>query len=313
MIAHRHRLIDTPISVLFAAAVLVAIPILSCTRSSDSARGDDVEARLDAAAAEAKLFGFSRGYDLAHEIIPLTQSQSDQWQWAVFLSGVCAQQASPPTAAMIQRAGDLYRVLLEQTPDSRYAPRATMNLGRLAELIDTYGDRSDLDAARRWYSTVIERWSNQPIAGEATLRLAGTHLQTFEDEGVTRAITLLERWLEAHPHDPLAAGMWQYLGDAYCYPRADYVRSFECYERADAIGLLETGREGPVYWRMAVLADRFLKDRERAVTYYTRIIEKTPASGKAYEAQLALTRLGAPVPELPIFKYTRDAQAEGAP
>jgi len=311
--AHLHRLIDTAVRVLLVTTALVAMPILSCTRSSDSASGEDVGARLDAAATEAKLFGFSRGYDLAHEMIPLTQSQSDQWQWAVFLSGVCAQQASPPTAAMIQRAGDLYRMLLEQTPNSRYAPRATMNLGRLAELVDTYGDRPDLDAARRWYVTVIERWSDQPIAGEATLRLAGIHLQTFEDEGVTTAITLLEDWLEAHPDDPLAAGMSQYLGDAYFYPRADYARSLECYERADAIGLLETGREGPVYWRMAVLADRFLRDRGRSVNYYTRVIEKTPASGKAYEAQLALKRLGAPVPEIRISKHARDAQAEGTP
>jgi len=259
-----------------------------------------VRAQLDAAANEAALFGFARGYELAYAALATAEPSSEEWQWAVFLAGVCAQQTSPPTPGMIERAGELYRLLLEKTPDSRYAPRAAMNLGRIEELIDYYGDRPDLGAARKWYQEVVERWADRSIAGEATLRIAGTHVQTFEGEEVAKGIALLEAWLAEHPDDELASGMWQYLGDTYFFPLAGYERSLACYEEADRIGLLETGREGPIYWRMAVLADRFLKDRERAVIYYTRIIERTPTSGKAYEAQLALARLGAPVPEIRI-------------
>jgi tetratricopeptide (TPR) repeat protein len=284
-----------------------------CSSAAAPTPKESVRGQLDAAANEAKLFGFVRAHDLAQAALATAEPSTEDWQWAVFLAALCAHQASPPTPAMIERAGDLYRLLLEKTPDSRYAPRAVMNLGRIEELADTYGDQPDLAAARRWYEEVVERWPDRAIAGEATLRIAGTHLQSFEGENVQKGIGLLKQWLDAHPEDPLASGMWQVMADAYFYPLAEPGRSLACYEQADRIGLLETGREGPIYWRMAVLADRFLEDRQRAVIYYTRIIEKTPASGKAYEAQLALARLGAPVPKIRIFKEpTGSDGTEGA-
>ena len=81
-----------------------------------------------------------------------------------------------------------------------------------------------------------------------------------------------------------------------------YRKSLDCYIKADAIGWVEKGRESPVWWRMAVMAERFLDDRDTAVRYYTRIIVELPTSANCYRAQLALKRLNAPVPEIKIYE-----------
>jgi len=96
--------------------------------------------------------------------------------------------------------------------------------------------------------------------------------------------------------------MWQYLGDTYFYPLDKYAESLSCYRKAEKIGFIEKYRRGPVYWRMAAMADRFLNDRQAAIEYYTKIITVVPTSGKAYESQLALERLGAAVPKIEIFE-----------
>jgi hypothetical protein len=64
---------------------------------------------------------------------------------------------------------------------------------------------------------------------------------------------------------------------------------------------------------MAVLADRMREKhkgdaaqatayRDLAVRYYSKIIREAASSGKGYAAQVALARLGAPVPEIRIYQ-----------
>jgi len=263
--------------------------------------------RLADAVAEVTLFGFKNAYPLFDSVMAESTPGSEQWQQAVFGTAVCAHQISPPSKSLINRAEELYKLLIEKTPDSAFAPRAMMHLGRIAELRDYHKDESDLELARQWYSKVLERWPERPIASEATLRIASTYIQTYEQEQVEKGIAILEKWLAAHPDDYLASAMWQYLGACYFFPLKQYRQSLDCYEKADTIGLIEKGREGPFYWRMAVMADRYLNDRDRAIKYYTLIIKKVPTSGKCYESQLALKRLGAPVPKIEIYKKSAPA------
>ena len=142
------------------------------------------------------------------------------------------------------------------------------------------------------------------------MRIAGTYIQTYADQSVRKGIQVLENGLAKHPNDPLASTMWQYLGDSYFFPLKEYAKAMDCYDNTDRIGFIEKGREGPAYWRMAVIADRYLSDRKRAVKYYTKIIKVVPNSGKAYEAQLALKRLGAPVPKIIMFESANIAEGE---
>ena len=265
-----------------------------------------VEQGLDEALTEVTYLSFDRAYNLFNGVLAEVPEGSATWQQAVYGKAVCAQQMTPASPERMREAAGLYQQqLLAKTPDSKFAPRAMMNLGRIAELVDYTGDTSDLATARDWYQKVVDRFPGLPIAGEAALRIAGTYIQTYQKDQVTKGIEIVSDWLKAHPQDPLASAMWQYLGDSYYDPLGDFANSLDCYRKADAIGLVEKGREGRVYWRMAVLADR-LKNRDVAVEYYTKIITKTATSGKAYEAQVALKRLGAPVPEIQLFNMVSE-------
>lgn len=259
---------------------------------------------LSRAAWEVRVFSFDKGFDLFKKVMAEAPEGSDNWQQAVFGAAVCKQQMVPPNAAKMVEAEELYALLLKKTPKSKYLPRAMMMIGRLKELRDFFDDKTNLEEARSWYQRVVDGWPHRHIAGEATFRIAATYIQTFDMKQVRKGIAILEGWLKKHPEDPMASGMWQYLGDTYFYPLNKYRKSLKCYIRADDIGLLEKGREGPVYWRMAIMADRFLKDRKNAIKYYTKIITITPTSGKAYMSQLALKKLGAPVPKLEMFAKT---------
>lgn len=267
---------------------------------------------LQKATEEVSYFSFDRALKLFEQAKTNAPVGSEQWQEAVYGAAVCAQQISPTTKANIEKSEKLYLILLENAPDSRFSPRAMLNLGRIAELSDYHEDPMDLPTAGDWYQKVVDNCPGQLIASEATLRIAATYIQTYEHDQVVKGIDILEQWLADHSRDEFASAMWQYLGDTYFYPLDKYAESLSCYRKAEQIGFIEEYRRGPVYWRMAAMADRFLNDREAAVEYYTKIITVVPSSGKAYESQLALKRLGAPVPKIEVFENLIPDSDDGA-
>jgi tetratricopeptide (TPR) repeat protein len=287
---------------------------MALTISSWAAAADDGVAAaglLRDAATEVSYLSFDRAFPLFRQAEQLAPDGSPQWQQAVFGEAVCLQQIAPATAERLAEASRLYRQLAEKP--GAYSAQSMMALGRIAELVDYLGDVPDRPAARQWYEKArLAVGDDAPLASEAQLRFAATYVQETEAEPVRKGISILEDWLAKHPANPLASAMWQYAGDTYFYPLNEYARAIHCYLKADALGLLEKGREGPLCWRIANLAER-VGDRDVAVRYYTKVIVKTPAGGKAYESQLALKRLGAPVPPIELFKKpaSTTAPAEG--
>ncbi len=277
-----------------------------CSRAEDTL---ETRTLLSNALAEIRVFNFADAYKKYAQLRISAEAGSETWQEATFCQAVTAQQRSPVQKASIIEAEELYKSILEKTPDSKYAPRATMNIGRIYELNDFYDDVVDLEKARAYYEKVIEQWPEKRIASEAALRVAASYLQTYESNKVVKGIAFLEEWLFQHPDDPLASLMWQYAGKTYMYPLKNYAKSFECYKHADKYGILTKTQRGNIYWNMAKMAEEELNDRDSAVTYYTKIITDEPTSGKAYESQLALRRLGASVPEITIFSGVESTNA----
>jgi tetratricopeptide (TPR) repeat protein len=277
--------------------------------AQNAAPAAPADPRLSEAAQETAYLNFERAYTLYSGVRASSTEGSAAWQEAVYGQAISAQQITPGSAGRINEATQLYTLLLDKTPDSKFAPRATMNLGRILELSDYYGDGIDLEGARGWYAKAAERWANDPIASEATLRIAGTYIQTFKTEQVHQGIDLLESWLKAHPNDPLASAMLQYAGDTYYYPLRQYDKALACYVKVDELGWMDDSNKGASYWRMARLADRFVHDRELAIRYYTKIITDTPTSGKAYESQEALKRLGVADPPAIMIRSRSPATA----
>lgn len=283
--------------------VIVLVGLLACRTALSS----DVERQLADALTELTYVNFEGAYALYESAAQAAPEGSELWQQAVFGQAVCAQQILPAKPANLQEARRLYQLLLDKVPDSPLAPRAMLSLGRLIELRYP-GEEADLPAARQWYQKILDGLPDDPLVAEATLRLAATFIQTYEREPVERGIEILRAFLAKHPDDFLATAMWQYMGDAYYFPLKDYAKAVECYERCDALGWADTAHLTPMYWRTAILADKHLKNRALAVKYYTKLIKEAYTGGKAYESQLALRRLGAPVPPMPLQTHQPEEQ-----
>jgi len=226
-----------------------------------------------------------------------------EWTQASFCLAVAEQQFQPASASTIGTAEQLYRAIIDQSGDKRYVARSLMNLGRIAELRDYTGDKIDLATARKFYAQVAEKYDGDPVASEATLREAAAFVMEYDAPDFVLARQgppLLEKWLAAHPNDTFAAPMWQTAGDAYFMPLEDWKNALRCYEQVDRIGWIDPANSGPWFWRCARIAEK-LGETKTAIKYYTKIINEAPNSGKGYASVLALKRLGAPVPNNPLF------------
>jgi len=257
-----------------------------------------------------------------------------EWEKATYGMAVCAQQTMPASKLTIGEAQSLFEELRTKTPKSVFAPRATMNLGRIAELRNYEGFQIDLAKARGYYQQVMDTWPEQDIAGEAALRCGATYVigsehgvehkpeatpaevEALNKDEARKGVKVILDWLalkeKKGQKEVLASAMWQYLGDTYFCPLEQYKESLAAYEQCDKLGWAQAGRQGAIYWRMAVMAEQRVvpMDREAAVKFYTKSIKETPTYGMGYESQIALRRLGAPVPEihlLPVEGATKPA------
>lgn len=283
---------------------------------------------------EYSYFNFDGAYAYHDAAVNMLEEGSEDWQHAIFARANAAYQINPPDKAYIQQAKADWEKLLKVAPDGPYAARSLLSLGRLTELRDFRGDNFGVQGeffgqtgvtdtgrpmvviARDYYQQVLDQFPNTDYASEAVLRIAGTYVQTYDEEQVRKGLSLLEEWLNTHPDDPFASVMWQYIGDTWFVQfenfddpndYSHFIPALEAYIKADAPeigGLVQKGREGPVYWRIAIMAHRIWlnadtlqsvegfrsKDfyREVAVDYYTRMIKRVPKYGKGYRSWLRL-------------------------
>jgi len=250
-----------------------------------------------------RYYEFDRAEPYFREVLETAEANSDRWKEATFGLAVSLHHKRPPTASAIQEAAKLFRELAEKDPNEKFAPRALMNLARIHELRDYFQDVIELDKARAIYRKVIESYGDRPIVDEAVLRLAQSHINTFQTDQVNQGVKVLTDWLAKHPENSLAGLMWVYLGDVYFYPLGDSARCVAAYVEADRRNSLEPGQEGVFYWRIANLADSKLNNRDLAIVYYTKLITEVPSQGKGYQSQLALKRLGVPEEQIPNLEW----------
>jgi tetratricopeptide (TPR) repeat protein len=280
-----------------AALAGAFLAVTAVTAASPEGQETAASEKIARAAQEVAYVNLEKARDLFAEVRASTRPGQPDWERAIFGEATCIWHLLPIERANAEQAAKLFSELIARAPQSSFAPRAMMNLGRILELPEDRDDPIDLPGARVWYQKVLDGWPNDPIAGEATLRIAGTYIQTYDDAQLREGVALLRSWVEAHPRDPLASIMWQYLAETYFFPLNDYQRSLEAYEKVDELGWADQGLQGKYYWRIAQMSERFLKNRDAAIKFYNKIIDETPSSGKLYEAQLGLKRLGAPVHE----------------
>ncbi len=276
---------------------LLLTSLVACQRQSELTNGD-YAGYFDKATEELVCFNFQVSYDMFADLLEVMPAEHELYYKSLYAKATCAQHITPPTQILLDEATALFDQVANDCPDKALAGQALINLGRIAELRDYPGDNIDLVKAREYYDAVIAKYPDQELADQAAIWKAGTYILVVGDkESKLQGVKLLEDWLARRPDNAYASPMWTYLGETYELDLKDNHRALDCFVKADAIGLPAESQVSSYYWRMALLAESLPTGLDTSITYYQKIIQITPTSGRAFEAQLALERLSKAHPD----------------
>lgn len=267
----------------------------------------DPEAAITAGAELCSSYNFDRAAEHFAAARSLAQPGSESWQKATFGLAVARQQEVPIEMSRIAEATVLFTEVVEKGGASVMAAQSCLNLGRIAELRDTSSDTPDLVEARRWYQKIVDTWPDAPVAGEATLRIGVTWIQSLERRDVETGIAILET-RAARPGETWAGALWKQAGDAWWINLGDRKNAIRCLSACIEAGHPDPSRAFQTVWRAARLADES-GDRETALKFYRRIIERHPNSGMAWDAQQRMRELGVEPPPIKLAVMPEEKKA----
>lgn len=267
----------------------------------------DPQAAIAAGAALCGSYNFDRAASHFAAARSLAQPRSEAWLQATFGLAVARQQEVPIEMSRIAEATALFTEVVDTGGLSPLAAQACLNLGRIAELRDTSSDTPDLPEARRWYQKIVDTWPDAAIAGEATLRIGVTWIQSLERRDVETGIAVLEA-RAAKPGETWAGALWKQAGDAWWINLGDRANAIRCLANCIEAGHPDPSRAFQSVWRAAKLADES-GDRETALKFYRRIIERHPNSGMAWDAQQRMRELGVEPPPIKLAVMPEESKA----
>ncbi|MBB6428556.1 tetratricopeptide repeat protein [Algisphaera agarilytica] len=288
---------DVRIGFLVAALLVVLIHPPSHSQESES-----LNLLLEEASKELTYFNFDLAYKLYGQAVDKAGSPgSDVWLQATFGRALSAQHRSPATRDLIEEAIEGYQSIADQAPQTPFAARSVLNLGRIDEIRDYLGDEIDLEGAREHYRRVFETWPDLDAADQAALFYAGTYFQDFKNlDGVKLGLEFLEGWITDRDDRDGASMTWEVMGQVRYHHLQDYAGAVRCFIKADDLGLTDPNGAGVLYWQLGQAAQNELDDLPTAIRYYQKIITDAPRSGRAFNAQLALEDLQEKRPDLNI-------------
>jgi tetratricopeptide (TPR) repeat protein len=217
----------------------------------------------------------------------------------------------------ISKAKALYRRAAEEFGDTPCGPLALMALARLADAPEYERDR-DRDGARKLYRQILARHPGTFVADEAVLRLALTYLEDPGDRKAEEAgIGMLAGHLDSRPGNFLAAAMHMQLGSVY-QGRGEFQKAVDHWIAADAADaqaaeaeltpqqrdlpperradrisqnrVMDRSTRAAVYFRIAKVAEKKLRDYGLAVQWYERIVYEIQRDNKYYVSKLSAER-----------------------
>ena len=279
-------------------ACCIALIVLACAGCGDQAKTLDANAEIAAGTEQCLRYNFDLAAGNFTRARAASAPGSAEYAQATLGLAVAIHHKVPLNAKRInEQAVPLYEEAFAKGGTSLVAARAALSRGRAAEERDEKDDPVDLDTARTWYQKVIDGWAGEAIAGEATLRLAESYIQTLKPDDVRKGVTLAEARATSHPTQPWSGSLWQQAGDACWIILHDRDNAIRCLVKAEQAGLPDPARGWITIWRVATLAED-AGQKDLAIEHYRNIVIKFPSSGKAWEAQERLRALGVEPPTI---------------
>jgi hypothetical protein len=239
------------------------------------------------------------------------EDRSPEWVEATLGLAICLHHRQPDEKRDKDRAAVLYDTVIELTDGNGLQPLALLLRARVADQLDYVDDERDIEKARELYGRILRDWPKSRHIHQAALYRAQDLIFTMDPEKARAGVGEMQAWLAKHPENPLAALQWSLIGQAQMYPLKDDAAALAAFEKALAGGLPQQVRRDSFYWRNARLAEQ-VGDKEKAISYYARIITEVARSAFAYEAQLRIKKLGGTPPPLPEFFGEKEEKGEEA-
>ena len=191
------------------------------------------------------------------------------------------------------KAEELYRRILQEDPDNRYAPWSALALARMLHLVPV-GQEPDYKQVRAAYKAVIDRYPDHMAAEEAFLYLQSTYLQQLDEESARLVIQNVTDFIEAHPQSKYRSPAYSIL--ATCYEvlgdgekRLDY--ELKAYETAEIDPNNPFQDNSWRYWLLATMAEFDAGNFDLARKFYNKLLDEYPQDIRKYGAQQALKRM----------------------
>ena len=200
-----------------------------------------------------------------------------------------------PPEPQVQDAKRTFQAIIDEYPDNSLVPWALLEMGKLTfrktANLDYWNNAIDNEEARIYFRRILTDYPDSVAIHEAAVRLANTYFFEVDRPESDQALEILKDHLEAHPNNPLAAGMHLLLTIWYSNIRQDYRAA-----APHAIKLGELQQSNPyrwseVYWRVATIFHKGLGDLEEATHWYRKLIEVTPDARQALQAQKELEKI----------------------
>jgi tetratricopeptide (TPR) repeat protein len=282
------------------AALLMLVTFLSAGCAGDATQEEEVSRQLAEGRQLMDSLNFNQAlalYEQAYKDLP---EDDAHWPEAAFGYATSLWHQTPPNAATIAEAVEVFQSISRLMPGTEWARASRLSWARILMLRDFPGDAENPEAAM----PILEALTREGgmISHEALVRLAECHRMRFADlKELQAARDLLTDWLERHPENPLASLMWEQLAWLELESFNDNGRAIAALEQAEARGFADSSKKGTLLWLLGQLLQE-RGEHERAALYYTRLIKEVPSSGRAYEAQMVLGSIRDTVPGMESLK-----------
>ena len=219
-------------------------------------------------------------------------SNADERQAALYGKGMVWALRRPGEDPA--RAAGFYEAALQAAPRGTLAPWSLLALARLRHLAAS-GD-ADQPAVREAYQRVVTAYPDHPAGEEAFLFQQTTLLLQRDAAEAGSALEALTRFIEGHPHSPLASTAWGLIA------RAHGILGQPAEQLAAHLHVLDTSEAAPgdpatdqaaTLWGLAMEAEFDVGDFATARRLLQRLLKDYPTDSRGYGAHLALERMDA--------------------
>jgi len=217
---------------------------------------------------------------------------SDEWTMATYGLATTWDLRRPSEDRDL--ATELYKEILEVSPDGPMAPWTELALARQMHLVPV-GQDPDYDAVNAAYQHLIEKFPGHLAAKEAFLYLQGIQLAKLDPKSSKESVLSLKQFISEQEIE-FVGPAWSLLAVAYNTLDDQIMRytseknSFDKTEVDPSDPYLEFAW---AYWNLATIAEFEVGDFDSARAYYELLIETYPNDIRVYGCKQALKRMDA--------------------